>query len=386
MLHDHGVLAAPDAPPVRARPSTAARVAAARLLSTHSIGPLARRADAVPSALTTAAGVEVDVFSPLGPERGTLLCVHGISPRANRDPRLLRLLAGFRAAGLRVLSPRLASVAALRIDAAQPAELAAVIADLAARPALVPSGRLGLLGVSLSASLALAAAARPEAQGRVATVCALGGYTDLLRVIEWLLCADRADEYGRLLVLANGLPHLTPTLAPLAEVFRDAAHDHIARRRVDVGAIAARHARAGRISSEDVARAVALAHDPEARRTLWFALEPILTDSFAPLCPTRGLGSLRSPLTLIHGADDRVIPADESRRLAERAREHRLACRLAITPLISHGDAQGGIAWLGLPALLDAFAGFLDDVAEDARSARVQAPSPSLTNPFQRAI
>jgi len=47
----------------------------------------------------------------------------------------------------------------------------------------------------------------------------------------------------------------------------------------------------------------------------------------------------RVPVFLIHGRSDRVIPADESQRLAGRVRG-RVPVRLLLTDLISHAEAD----------------------------------------------
>jgi fermentation-respiration switch protein FrsA (DUF1100 family) len=46
-----------------------------------------------------------------------------------------------------------------------------------------------------------------------------------------------------------------------------------------------------------------------------------------------------APIYLLHGRDDNVIPANESRHLANRLRGHVLV-RLLVTDLISHVDAD----------------------------------------------
>ena len=64
----------------------------------------------------------------------------------------------------------------------------------------------------------------------------------------------------------------------------------------------------------------ALARDP--------ALSPDLSPR--PVCP----------VYLLHGTDDNVVPAIESRLLADDLRRHGLPVRLLVTPLITHAEVN----------------------------------------------
>lgn len=308
-------------------------------------------------------GAELTVYEPPGSVRGVIVCVHGISPFANEDPRLVVFARAIAAVGFRVIAPRFPSIAALQILPQQPAELVAVVEDVCQDPSLAPRGRVALLGVSLSGSFSLLAAADPRIADRVSAVCSIGGYTDLPRVIAWLLLTPGADPYGGWLVLANGLEALGGPHAALAAPVREGAVALFHRQPIVWEQIAASLVDAGTLTSTQTSQLLDWVEPGPGRRAAWEVLRPVVQERYAALDPARALQGLRAPVTLLHGRDDNVIPAVESVALARVGRAAGWNVRLEVTPLLSHGDAQRGIAWLGIPGLVGALGGFFADVS-----------------------
>ena len=83
----------------------------------------------------------------------------------------------------------------------------------------------------------------------------------------------------------------------------------------------------GYVNDRDVA-ALGTRLLPHARA---FAADPSLSPEHAP--------APRSPVYLLHGTDDSVIPAIESERLARWLEPH-TRVRLLLTPLISHAEVD----------------------------------------------
>ncbi|HQI21205.1 MAG TPA: alpha/beta hydrolase, partial [Leptospiraceae bacterium] len=74
------------------------------------------------------------------------------------------------------------------------------------------------------------------------------------------------------------------------------------------------------------------------------------------------------PVCLIHGCDDNVVPASESRQLHEKFQLLGATSRLILTPLISHGDSRRHLS--DLPAawqLAAGFAFFFKNASTDSR-------------------
>ena len=75
---------------------------------------------------------------------------------------------------------------------------------------------------------------------------------------------------------------------------------------------------------------------------------------------------IRARVALIHGKDDNVIPPGESRALMEKLRELCIPSKICITPLIGHGDAVMGRAYIAhVWELLSVFAFFFRHSAVD---------------------
>ena len=74
--------------------------------------------------------------------------------------------------------------------------------------------------------------------------------------------------------------------------------------------------------------------------------------------------NLKASVALIHGQDDRVVPASESRTLHRLLKNAGKESRLTITPLISHGDQTSPLKSLHhIPGLLAGFGFFFKKAA-----------------------
>jgi len=184
-------------------------------------------------------------------------------------------------------------------------DVRAALTFMAAEPHVDP-GRLAVLGLSLGGSNAIAAAALDRRVGAVVAIEAMGDGERWLRGLrrywEWL------DFQARL------------------------AHDRAARVRTGQSA---------RVDPLDI-----VVPDPDSRAFLEAAYrEYPQMKCDLPLETAEALVEFRPealvdriaprPVCLIHGADDRLVPPDESRHLFARAGEPR---RLAIVPGMRHFD------------------------------------------------
>ena len=259
--------------------------------------------------------------------RGTVLAVHGASPMGPLDPRWMQIGFALARAGFLALAPMIPSACRLRLDAEQPEQIAALIDAAAAAPALCPDGRVSVLSVSFSGGLAFAAAAR--AQTTPQAILTIGAYGDSRGTLRSLLRDPEADWYGLLVGIAHffghsaGRPALGDAILAVAE---DDYHDHPPtpaqyRRWLD-------------------------AEDAELFDQLLFSLpdrvrlmEEVLQRPDPLFDILDGLAvqdRIPCPVTLIHGAGDKVIPPSESVTIAARRRAAGLPVRLVVTPLLEH--------------------------------------------------
>ncbi|HEX5070241.1 MAG TPA: hypothetical protein VFV78_08480, partial [Vicinamibacterales bacterium] len=219
-------------------------------------------------------------------------------------------------------------------------------------PEIAADGRVGVVGVSFAGGLALVAAGRPRLAGKITALFALGAHADLPRVIRYLCLADEAPktlkpphDYGVVLMLRSSIPRLVPPeqVGPL-----DAAVVTF----LDASSAESTDPRASARLFEE-ARSAELAL-PEPARGLMHAVNtrdvPGLGRALAPFAEAIGgdsaLSPARSPATstpvfLLHGADDNVIPPSEAPLLADYLSSHgNPRVTTLLTPLLTHADAQ----------------------------------------------
>jgi dienelactone hydrolase len=221
------------------------------------------------------------------------------------------------------------------------------------QPGLAPTGRIGLMGVSFSGGLAIVAAGRASIRDRVLYVFSFGGHDDLARVLEYFCTGIESEgktvaalaphDYGVALVLLNVADRLVPPdqLNPLRDAVRrflwasyidrfdkpQAAREFAALRDV------------ARTLPEPAATLLTYVNDRDVAR-----LGPLLRPQVGFYVDQPALSPARSPapsspVYLLHGRDDNVIPADESQHLADRLRPL-VPVHLLVTNLISHSDAD----------------------------------------------
>jgi hypothetical protein len=291
------------------------------------------------------------VFEPAGRPRGLVVAIHGMSPLAEADPRWVVACRALCAAGLRVVSPRFPAIAALRIQPEQSDEIATALLEAVDHPALACGRRVSAFSVSFSGGLTVAASARPAVRARVSAVLAVGGYARLETALPHLFSAETADPYARLIILGNlfepSEPVPEPERARLRGCLLDAARANFERRPSAL--------RAALGDSPAAREAAALAQgEPGPVRGYLRRLRTQHGPTLAALDPVAALAGIEAEISLLHGIDDPVIPAEQSVGLAQAVRAEGGRARLERSPLLRHGDVALGPAALirhGAPLL-----------------------------------
>jgi dienelactone hydrolase len=278
------------------------------------------------------------------------LLVSGLHPSGIDEPRLVGLARQLAASGITVVTPDIPDLSRFAITPAITDGIERAVGFLAADRALAPDGRIGLIGISFGGGLSLVAAGRPSIRDRVAFVLAFGGHGDLPRVLRYLCtgvepgAAYRAPHnYGVAIILLGIADRLVPPdqVTPLRTAIRRfllaSALDSVDKPQA--------------MREFDALRALA-ATMPEPSATLLAEINALDVAHLGPrLLPYVGfygdapaLSLSRSPKPsapafLLHGLDDNVIPADESRYLADDLRGH-APVRLLLSGLIAHAEAD----------------------------------------------
>lgn len=288
------------------------------------------------------------LFRPEHPRGRTVLLIPGVHASGIDEPRLMELARNLAAGGLTVLTPDLPDLRLYRITPREPDMIEDAALWAASRPELAPDGRVGLMGISFAGGLSIVAAGRPSLADKVAFTFSLGGHGDLSRVLAFLCTGVQPDgqhrkphDYGVAIILLNVAAQVVPpeqveTLRAGILTFLRASHFamHDARRANET------FAEARRMQSEMPEPAATLMKYVNERdvaslgplllpHTGAFASDPSLSPERSPAPPT--------PVFLLHGTDDTVIPAVESVLLA-RWLEPRTRVRLLLTPLLTHAE------------------------------------------------
>lgn len=335
-------------------------LAALRFLAAISVAP-ASEAPGEALTLTLANGdtVPADRYEPAGRPIGTILFVHGMSPMGRRDPRMCRASRALAAAGFRVITPHIADFQELRIDERTADTVAGCVLAVQARADLSGGRPIGLFSVSYSAGVSFIAASRPAVTSALSAICSLGTFSNLLSWARFMMRDPSCDEYPRLIVFKNLAPaiigHRPDVLRGLDVALLDNWHQRVAPEFP---------AFLSTCNAEDRALLAALRTDPEAWGDLGDQLMALHEHDLAGLDVVAIADRVRVPCVLLHGSDDRVIPARESVRLHGALVAAGARSRLVVTPLLGHGDTRFGLRTLpDLVRVIAAFRSFFAQVS-----------------------
>jgi dienelactone hydrolase len=297
-----------------------------------------------------AGGIRARIYHPAVIRTRTVLLTGGVHAKGIDEPRLVKFATDLARGGTPVVTAEVPDLLRYRISPAETDTIEDAAVWVASQPALAPDGRIGLYGISFAGGLSIAAAGRPRLRDHVSAVLSFGGHGSLTRVARYLCTGELPDhtihtphDYGVVVMLINLADQVVPPdqVEPLRQAivsFMTASHLDM----VDKPAAAKEfeHARQLQQTLPEPARtymgyvndrnvpalgALLLPH------VALFENDPALSPEIAP--------GVTAPVFLIHGADDNVVPASESRLLAERL-QGQVPVHLLITPLITHAEVD----------------------------------------------
>ena len=315
--------------------------------------------------------VRARLYRPLESHGRTVVLTSGVHADGIDEPRLVKLAGDLATGGQRVLTPEPPDLLRYEITP----RLTDIIEDAAswasAQPDLAPDGKVDLFGISFSGGLSVVASGRPALKGRVSATLSFGGHGDLPRVLAFLCTGALPDgtrltphDYGVVVILLNVADQLVPPeqVEPLRAAIRTFLRaSHLT---LTDGALAEQtFARARTLQAELPGPASTLMGHVNTRNVaaLGAVLLPYVKDFAADpaLSPARSPAP-GSPVYLLHGAGDTVIPAMESALLAQTLRPHTQVHQLT-TPLISHAEVDRQAGPADVWRLVDFWADLLDE-------------------------
>jgi dienelactone hydrolase len=308
--------------------------------------------------------------------RRAIVLVAGVNALGIDEPRLYGLAHELAGVGYAVLTPEMPDLQRYDVTPRTTDMIEDAAAWLAAQPRLAHDGRVGMVGISFAGGLSIVAAGRPRLRGRAAFVLSFGGYADFQRVLRFLCTGmepappgeagapryRRPHDYGVVIVLLGGADRLVPPAqveplrAAILTFLRASHYDLIDKRR----------------AAETFAEADRMAEAlPEPARTLMRQVNdrdveglgrtclPLIDQAphSAALSPDQSPAPA-CPVYLLHGTDDNVVPAVESRWL-ETYLEGRTRTRTLLSPIITHAELNSRQDWRDIWALVNFFASVL---------------------------
>jgi acetyl esterase/lipase len=294
--------------------------------------------------IETASGqeqVRARVYIPQNrPHAPAMVLFHGVHHLGIDEPRLVGFAAAMAGCGIRVLTPELPGIKDYHVSEDSVATIGESVKWFAAQT----GGPVGVMGLSFSGGLALVAASEPRYHPAFKFIVAVGSQDSMLRVADYYLTGRDArpdgsvetlppHEYGPLVLEYENLDDFVPAqdLAPVRAVLR--AHLYEDR----PGEAAAK------MLLNDVQRREA--HDlmdtklSTTRVAIAASIARHAGDSVG-LSPEGRLRTLGTPVYLLHGEGDNIIPSAETLWMASELQPDGLKAVL-VSPVLSHLDLNG---------------------------------------------
>lgn len=311
--------------------------------------------------------IRARMYTPVRhPDAPGMVVVHGVHYLGMDEPRLEAFASAMAGCGLRVLTPELPEIKDYHIG---PRSIAS-IGD-AARWMAQTSGEkaVGVMGLSFSGSLSLMAAAEPEYKPYMKLVVAVGSEDAMSRVANYYLTGRDArpngtvevlppHEYGALVLEYESLEDFVPEADREAVrlVLRNHLYEDLAGERAAMAKLTPlQRMEAQQLMDTTSAKTRAMIAASDARHGAEMAM----------VSPEGRLTKMETPVYLLHGEGDNIIPSAETQWLERDVPKGAMQAAL-ISPVISHLDVDAkGPGLRDEWRLVDFFAKILR--AEEAR-------------------
>lgn len=270
-----------------------------------------------------------------------MVLLHGVHHLGMEEPRLVNFSKALAGAGIEVMTPELHELADYHVVP----KTIDVIGYSAVILSTKLNARVGLMGLSFAGGLSLLAAAKPEYADQIGFVTAIGSHDDMARVARFF--ADNtienpdgtsklfpAHEYGVLVLAYSHLDQFfSPTdMAPA----QDALRLWLWEQPKEAEVAAQRLSPPGQTEFDELVH-----HRELLEAQITAEIEKHRPDMEA-VSPHGHLSHLTTPVYLLHGSGDSVIPASETLWLAKDVPRQDLKAVL-ISPALIHVNMEEGI-------------------------------------------
>ena len=286
--------------------------------------------------------VQARLYSPVHhPKAEAFLVLHGVHHLGMNEPRMVSFASAMASCGLRVLTPELPDIADYQVGSAS----IATIGDSARWLAGQNRGRpVGVMGLSFSGGLSLLAASDPAYRQSFKFVVAIGSQDAMSRVASYYRTGEDErpgggeetlppHEYGALVMEYEHLEDFAPKpdLAPLRAVLRAHLYEDTAGEKAALARLTPAQAGEARQLMDTTS---------SFTRGLLAKAEARHVEEMAGVSPEGHLKNLTTPVYLLHGEGDNIIPSAETQWMAAELPSTSLQEEL-ISPVLSHLDLDG---------------------------------------------
>jgi len=282
--------------------------------------------------------IRARLYSPEGiRDAPALVVLHGVHHLGIEEPRLKSFAAAMASCGMRVLTPELPNIKDYRVDSTS----MKTIGESAHWFAQQTGGPVGVMGLSFAGGLALVAAADPLYHPDFKFVFAVGSQDSMGRVADYYRTNQDAlpngtierlpaHEYGPLVLEYQYVEDFVPKQDVAA--IRSVLRAHLYEDKAAETAAEATLTQAQKLEALDLMDATSA-----KTRALLAAANTRHTQELAGLSPSGHLKTFTTPVYLLHGQADNIIPSAETLWMASELPSETLQAML-VSPVLSHID------------------------------------------------
>jgi dienelactone hydrolase len=266
-----------------------------------------------------------------------LVVLHGVHHLGIEEPRLVNFARAMAGCGLRVLTPELPGIKDYHVDLGS----VRVIGESARWFAEQTRGPVGVLGLSFSGGLALVAAADPMYTRYFKFVLAVGSQDEMSHVANYYLTGQetrpdgtlevlKPHEYGPLVLEYEHLEDFVPVEAEAA--IRPVLREHLYEDKPAEAFALAKLNQRQRAEAEQL-----MDSDSRLTKSKLAASDARRASEMEQLSPHEKLRTMTTPVYLLHGQADNIIPAAETLWMERELPRTTLQAAL-VSPVLSHVD------------------------------------------------
>jgi pimeloyl-ACP methyl ester carboxylesterase len=264
-----------------------------------------------------------------------LVVLHGVHHLGIEEPRLVNFARAMASCGLQVLTPELPGIKDYHVDLGSVRVIEGSARWFAGRT----GGPVGVLGLSFSGGLALVAAGNPVYQKDFKFVFAVGSQDEMTHVANFYLTGKEArpdgtterltpHEYGPLVLEYEHLEDFVPLEDE--EAIRPVLREHLYENS------SAEELAEARLNPRQKAEAAALMDSGSAvTKAKLAASDQKHAKEMEELSPQGLLPTMTTPVYLLHGQADNIIPAAETLWMAKELPRATLR-EVLVSPVLSH--------------------------------------------------